>query len=94
MLLLDYDRLKIWCEANNVHWTGPQFMALHPKVLKFMEQYIHTVNEGLENTEKIKKFVLLYQPWTVESGELTPTLKLKRAEIVKKYHEEIKELYG
>jgi len=93
LIVPDYERLKNWCEANNVHWTAPQFMAINPKVLKFMEEHIVSLGEELTNTEKVKKFVLLYEPWSVESGEITPTLKLKRPDIIKKYEKEIEDLY-
>lgn len=93
LLVPNYERLKDWCNAHKVHWTAPQYMALNPKVLKFMRQHVLDFNTQLINTEKIKNIVLLHEPWTVGSGELTPTLKLKRRDIVKKYNKQIEELY-
>ncbi len=93
LVVPDFDRLKRWCESHNVHWTAPQYMALNPKVVQFFEENMLTINEGLSSTEKVKKIAILHEPWTVEGGEYTPTLKLKRADIVKKYQKEIETLY-
>ena len=94
LIVPDFDRLKNWCELHNVHWTAPQYMALNPKVVKFMEEVVLDLNEQFSNTEKVKKFVILHEPWSVETGEITPTLKLKRYEILKKYKNEIEDLYS
>jgi len=93
LLLPDFDRLEQWCKQHKIHWTAPQYMALNPKVLQKIEKEVKAINEKLANTEKVKKFSLLYQPWTVATGELTPTLKLKRGSILKKYAKEIEELF-
>lgn len=88
-----YPQVKKWCLENQVHWTAPQFMAIHPKVLKFMSSIIDQVNTQLSGNEQIKGFHLLHEPWTIESGELTPTLKVKRSVIEEKHQKTIDELY-
>ncbi|MFT5164803.1 MAG: long-chain acyl-CoA synthetase [Saprospiraceae bacterium] len=94
LVVPDFDRLKTWCETHNVHWTAPQYMAINPKIIKFMAEIIQELNEKVTSTEKVKQFVLLYEPWTVEAGEITPTLKLKRTAIAKKYQKEIDGLFS
>ena len=54
---------------------------------------IETLQQQLANYEKIKRFVLLPKPFTMESGELTNTLKIKRAVLNKNYAEQIEEMY-
>ncbi len=54
---------------------------------------IENVNKGLTLIEKIKKFVLIYEEFTIENGMLTPTLKLKRKEIIKNYKQQLENLY-
>ena len=85
--------LKQWCEENNVHWTGPQFMVLNPKVVQFMDQQIEKMNEELLKHEQIKKIHLLHQEWSEEEGELTPTLKLKREIVQEHFQKEIEQMY-
>jgi long-chain acyl-CoA synthetase len=74
------------CIENKVHWTSPQYMVLNPKVEKFFRQEIEKINEQqLGTIERIKTFHLLFEPWTAENGLLTPTLKLRRDMLSKKY---------
>jgi long-chain acyl-CoA synthetase len=54
---------------------------------------IENINKSLTIIEKIKKFVLIYEEFTIENGMLTPTLKLKRKEIVKNYKHQLENLY-
>lgn len=93
LILPNFDRLQRWCEENQVHWTAPQYMVLNPRVVKKMEQEIEQANEPLAKHQRVKRFTLLHQDWTEESGELTPTLKAKRKFILDKYRKEIDELY-
>ena len=54
---------------------------------------IENTNKSLTLIEKIKKFVLIYEEFTIENGMLTPTLKLKRKEIIKNYKQQLENLY-
>jgi long-chain acyl-CoA synthetase len=54
---------------------------------------IHRVNEGLANFETIKRFYLVPDEWSMESGEFTPTMKLRRRVVVARYADEIAALY-
>ncbi len=85
--------VKNWCEENNVHWTAPQFMVINPKVEALFEMEIDRINQTLEKHERIHKHLLLFEPWTVDSGELTPTLKPKRHVIEERNAKEIGKLY-
>ena len=77
------------CEVNCIC----QYMVINPKVMQHFEEIIEKINEGLTNQERIKKFTLLYEDWSVENGEITPTLKLRRPYLLEKHQEEIEELY-
>ncbi|MBI4212380.1 MAG: long-chain fatty acid--CoA ligase, partial [Deltaproteobacteria bacterium] len=57
-------------------------------------QHVDAVNLQLSHFETIKKYTLLTKPFSVESGELTPTLKLRRREIAKKYHDLLEKMYA
>lgn len=93
LILPNFITLQQWCEANKVHWTAAQFMVLNPRVQRKMEQEIEKENADLAPHQRIKKFHLLHQNWSEESGELTPTLKARRQTILDKYQKEIEELY-
>ena len=54
---------------------------------------IENINKNLNLIEKIKKFILIHEEFTIENGMLTPTLKLKRKEIIKNYKQQLENLY-
>lgn len=86
--------LKQWCEENNIHWTAPQFMVLNNRVVDKYQKIVDLINDQLASHERIKKFHLLYLPWTEDDGALTPTLKPKRYIILERYQKEIEGLYS
>lgn len=94
LLVPHFEILQAWCLQEGIHWTSPQFMVYNIKVRARMQQEIDTLNEALPNIERIKDFVLCHQDWTLESGELTPTLKPIRLRIMDHYKAEIEKMYG
>jgi long-chain acyl-CoA synthetase len=93
LIVPNFHRLKEWCEANNVHWTAPQFMVINLKVEQFFQKIIDDCNEGLQGVEQVKKIHLLFEEWTVDSEELTPTLKVRRKKVIEKNTANINKLY-
>ena len=93
LILPDFEQLQAWCEEKKIHWTAPQFMALHPKVLQFMQEEVDKCCEELPHYQRVKKIYLLHEPWTELSGHLTPTLKLRRSIILRQYERELADLY-
>ena len=65
----------------------------NPEILKYLSQHVTKINSELAGYEAIKKFSVLKENWTVESGFLTPTFKAKRAVIERAFASEINELY-
>lgn len=94
LILPNFPMLELWCAQHQVHWTSPQFMVMNPKVEKLYQQIADSVNEELLPHEKIRNYLLVHEPWSVEEGQLTPTLKLIRSSIEKKYEKEIEKLYA
>lgn len=65
----------------------------HPQLENLLQSEIDKVNRSLPKWEKVKKFVILRKPLTIEDGELTPTLKIKRPVVNKEYQNEIESMY-
>jgi long-chain acyl-CoA synthetase len=93
LIVPDFNLLKKWCESNDIHWTAPLYMTVNNKVEAFFSKEISTANAQLSSFEQIGNFCLLSDAWAVETGELTPTLKLKRHFIQQKYAGQIESLY-
>ncbi|NIJ12039.1 long-chain acyl-CoA synthetase [Saccharomonospora amisosensis] len=93
LLTLDEEVAPAWAKAAGIEATDVSELAKHPRVLAEIETAVRTANEQLSRPEQVKKFRVLQRPWTPESGELTPTMKLKRRVIGQVYAGEISELY-
>jgi long-chain acyl-CoA synthetase len=89
-----FEHLQRWCEHKGIAYTKSEEMLKHPKVIEKFDEEIKKINENFGNWEKVKKFTLLSNPWGIDSGELTPTLKLKRKSIYSKYETIIDEIYS
>ena len=93
LILPNFPLLHQWCEDQGVHWTSPQFMVINPKVEALFRNQVDQVNQQLSSHETIRKMHLFHIPWSVEKGELTPTLKPIRHAIEHQYAKEIESLY-
>ncbi len=86
--------LKEWYAEHEQAYPGNEAASRDPKVQELMHRSIEHLNKSLNPVEQIKKFALLDREWTVEHGELTPTLKLKRKAITTKFSKIIDDLYS
>ncbi len=88
----DFEALEKFAQANGIGHTGAQLVA-DQRVVSLFEKEVEAVNAQLPRYEQIKKFWIIPEPWGVETGELTPTLKLKRRVISDKFQKVIESLY-
>ena len=86
--------LKDWMNDKGIEFTSINDAVKNPEVLKFYRSIIDDLNMSFNHVEQIKKFDLLPDEWTIENGELTPTLKLKRKIILEKYSSNINAIYS
>lgn len=93
LIVPNFETLMAWCESNGVNEKDPQKLIEHDAVVKLFQREIEDKNKKFGNWEHIKKFELLEKPWAVDSGELTPTLKLKRRIIKEKFQGIIDRIY-
>jgi long-chain acyl-CoA synthetase len=86
--------LKEWMRQKNIAFTTNEDAVNHPEVLRLYRELIDSFNNFFNHVEQIKRFELLPCEWTIESGELTPTLKLKRKVIMEKYRDAVNRIYS
>lgn len=89
-----FEALKEWCRRHNIPYTSDQEMIKNKQITDRIWKDINGLMETFGHWERVKKCIFLSKPFTIESGELTPTLKLKRKPILAKYQAEISELYN
>ena len=95
LVVPSYTNCLDWAKINEtalINLSREEFLS-HPKIYELIGNEINTLNINFGNWEKIKKFVLIPYEFTIEGGELTPTLKMKRKIITEKYKNQINELY-
>ncbi|QQV01441.1 MULTISPECIES: AMP-dependent synthetase/ligase [Chryseobacterium] len=91
----DFEFAKNWALRNNLNiGTTPQEIAKSPELKARIEKEIDKMNEHLGSWERIKKIELTPEVWSIESGLLTPTLKLKRKAIKEKFIDLYNKMYG
>ncbi len=88
-----WDNLKSWCSRKNIEYTTDAEIIKNAEVIQKFQEEIDTYNQGFGQWERIKKFEIMPNSWGIESGEMTPTLKLKRKIILNKYSEQFSRLY-
>jgi long-chain acyl-CoA synthetase len=93
LIVPSFVSLKDWCTQEGIAYTTNEEMVKHPQVLAKYQSEIDKLNEPFGNYERIKKFALLPKEWTVETNELTPTMKIKRRELNKNYASQIDGFY-
>jgi long-chain acyl-CoA synthetase len=88
-----FDFLKEYCASKGITYTSNEQVITEPAILTRIGKEIDRMNELFGNWERVKKFELLPAEFTVEGGELTPTLKFKRKVIMEKYEDVINRIY-
>jgi len=93
LILPSMEGLEGWCKDKGIKVASPKEMINNPKVIAKFEEIVNEINPNFSKTEKIKKFKLVADPWSVETGEMTPTMKLKRRVVLENYKHLIEEIY-
>lgn len=86
--------LEDWCRQQGISAGSHPEMIRHPKVLTFYQELIERYNKNFNHVEQIRKFELLPDEWTIESGEMTPKLSLRRKVVTEKFHDTIEKIYA
>lgn len=93
LIVPSFDGLKEWCRLKNIPYSDPHTMLNHPAVIQKFDREVEKANQNLAQYEKIKKVKVVAGPWTIDGGDMTPTLKLKRKNLMAKYAKEIEAIY-
>jgi long-chain acyl-CoA synthetase len=93
LLVLDPDAAPAWARAEGIRFDSLACLAHHPAVIAEVERGVAAANKRLARPEQVRRFALLPDEWTAQSGELTPSLKRRRSVIIDRYAKEIEGLY-
>ena len=95
LIVPNFEYIKEWLKHKEIDASGLNTEIINmPEVIAEIQNEVDCFNENYGSWEKIKKFTLLPNEFSIEGGELTPTLKLKRKQILEKYHKEFNDIYN
>ncbi len=93
LVVPDFEKLKAWCVSESIPTGNADELARHPRVTAFMLAQIDSLSGGFAPYERIKRITVLAKEFTLEDGELTPTMKVRRRVIESRYKNLIDEMY-
>ena len=85
--------LEKYAAKKKISFSDTESLLNNPEIYSFLEERIQKIQEGMAKHELIKKFALIQKPFSIQGGELTNTLKIKRAVIMQRYKVQIDEMY-
>ncbi len=90
----NFEHLKSWCEIKNIPYTTNEEMIQNKDIIMRYRKEIDKYNATLGDYEQVKKFELIAKEWTIESGEMTASLKPRRSKIMKNYADLVEKIYA
>jgi long-chain acyl-CoA synthetase len=94
VILPDFNHLRSWSKVKGYKYSTDEDAIDNTIFIKRIQREVDELNQELDRTEQIRKFVLLNDDWSVDNNLLSPTLKLKRKDLNEKYHELIEGIYS
>jgi long-chain acyl-CoA synthetase len=93
LIVPDYEALKEFADAHKIAYTSESDLTNNERIYKLIEDDMSKLQKQLANYERVRKFALLDKPFTIETGEITPSLKIKRKVVEEKYNYLIEKMY-
>jgi long-chain acyl-CoA synthetase len=93
LIIPSFSNLGDWAKDNGIKTTTREALIKEPKVLTFYQELVETFNKHFNHVEQIKKFELLPNEWSVETGEMTPKMSIKRKVVMEKFQAEVEKIY-
>ena len=94
LIVPSFPNLLDWCRKNNIQNLDPNNLVKDAKVIELFKELVESFNKFFNHVEQVKKFELLPNEWSVNSGEMTPKLSLKRKVVMEKYRDAIERIYA
>lgn len=94
LIVPSFITLKEWMKEKGINYTTNEDAVHNPRVLELYRELVESFNTYFNHVEQIKKFELLPQEWTIDTGELTPKMSLKRKVVMEKFKAAIEHIYA
>jgi long-chain acyl-CoA synthetase len=93
LIVPSFATLAEWMREKEIPFTTNEDVVNHPKVLELYRGLVESFNTYFNHVEQVKKFELLPREWTIETGEMTPKMSLKRKVVMEKFKDAIERIY-
>ena len=93
LIVPDYKNLKAYAEEKGIKYNDMKDLVANKEIIDAVTEHIDILQQNFAHFEQIKKLTLLPEPFSMEKGELTNTLKIKRQVVYKNYAELIDKMY-
>ncbi len=93
LIVPDYEAIKEYADANRIQYSSLEELVNMKQIYELLDKDLSQFQKKLANFERVRKFTILEKPFTIETGEMTPSLKLKRKVIEERYGNLIDEMY-
>jgi long-chain acyl-CoA synthetase len=93
LIVPDFVHLEEWAQKEGIEYHSREELVQNPKVYALIEQQVEETMRPFAPYERVKRFILLPQAFTFEAGDVTVTLKMRRARIIERYREQLDALY-
>jgi long-chain acyl-CoA synthetase len=94
LIVPDWEQLRSYAQLKGLNLATPAEYCRHPRILDLFQRQVESLTADLAQYERVKRIALLEHELTIEGGEMTPTLKVKRRVVDEKYREVIDRLYA
>src|ERR1041384_3347896 len=94
LIVPDFERLRVWAKSEGIKTSDKHELAADRKVIDMIKADVNRLTSTLADYEKVKRIALLSDEFSIDGGELTPTLKIKRRVVEDKYRDLIESLYS
>lgn len=94
LIVPDFNHLRSWCKIKEINYTTDAEMVADQRIRQRLMKVVDQYNKQFGSTEQIKKIDVMSGEWTTSSGELTPTLKLRRSYVCSKYKPLIEKMFN
>lgn len=94
LIVPSFPNLRDWCRKNNIPDSSNEELIRNTKVIDLFRELVESFNKYFNHVEQVKKFELLPNEWSVDTGEMTPKLSLKRKVVIEKYRDAIERIYS
>jgi len=94
LIVPSFPNIKDWARKNGISETNNDELLHNPKIIQFFKELVESYNKFFNHVEQVKKFELLAHEWSIDTGELTPKMSLKRKVVMEKYRNAIERIYA